>query len=290
MTTLTIRALGAAEALLDHAPVHWPSQGARELFFYLLSNPDGRSRDHILEDLWDLEPDAAAANRFRVTVHRLRTALGGTDALEEDHGRYRLNARVLRGSDVHAFLAASAEAERAPDRAARLEACRAAVAAYRGDYLPLETAEWAARAREEYRAAYVRATVELSLMCCDDEDCAGAVGALARSLRADPFAGENLHQKLMTCLAVVEGKYAAIEHYRRFLKFLRDEIEDEPMPETVDLAARIKADEAACPRHLPPRLWGAAADAPATLNCPLSDACHAAPAAGSGFLASAAGD
>ena len=67
----------------------------------------------------------------------------------------------------------------------------------------------------------------------------------------------------MTCLSVVEGKYAAIEHYRRFLGFLREELEDTPMSETRDLAERIKGGESICNRKL-------GIDTHLTLNCPLT--------------------
>ena len=140
---------------------------------------------------------------------------------------------------------------------------------YRGDYLPEEHAGWAVEAREEYRAAYVRAALELSLIHCDHGSCHAAVDALARALKADPFIGENYHQKLMACLSVVEGKYASIEHYRRFLSFLREELEDMPMDETKDLAERIKGGETICNRKL-------GIETHPTLNCPLTSdgSCH----------------
>ena len=92
----------------------------------------------------------------------------------------------------------------------------------------------------------MRAEIELSLLHRQRGDCQASVAALARALRRDPFIGENHHQKLMSCLSVVESKYAAIEHYRRFLAFLRDELDDTPMPETMLLAQRIKAGEEVC--------------------------------------------
>jgi hypothetical protein len=54
----------------------------------------------------------------------------------------------------------------------------------------------------------------------------------------------------MSCLATVESKYAAVEHYRRFLKFLRDDIQDTPMDETVALADHPKADRPICSHHV----------------------------------------
>lgn len=263
MDQLEVRALGPAEVLVGGREAEWRASAARDLFFYLLSHPEGRSKEDILVTLWDLDASPAANNRFRVTVHRVRAALGSPDAILEERGRYRLGPAVFAASDVHRLHAGLDEADRAEDAASRLAAIQRALAAYRGEYLSGERAEWASLAREEHRAAYTRAAVELSLLHCDHRSCAEAVGALVRALRADPYLGENHHQKLMTCLSVVEGKYAAIEHYRRYLRFLRDELDDTPMDETLELAERIKAGEPICRPHPGP-------NAVPTLNCPLT--------------------
>jgi two-component SAPR family response regulator len=263
MPTLQVQTLGTTDVQVDGRPADWHAQTARELFFFLLSNPEGVGKDEILEQLWGLDPTPSASNRFRVTVHRVRVALGRPDAIREEFGRYRASREVLEATDVHAFYTAMDRANRASDSNDRLALYQKALKMYAGDYLTGERAEWASAAREEHRAAYVRAALEVSLLHCDHGSCEAAVGALVRALRADPFIGENYHQKLMTCLSVVEGKYAAIEHYRRFLGFLRDELEDSPMDETRDLAERIKHGESICMRHLGP-------DAPLTMNCPLT--------------------
>ncbi|MBB6097344.1 two-component SAPR family response regulator [Deinobacterium chartae] len=238
---------------MNGVPARWNSASAQELFFYLLSHPQGRSRDEILEDLWQLGRDAASVNRFRVTVHRVRTALGWSGALVEEYGRYRLAPEVLDASDVQALYAALQQAEATLEPRARLEGFRQVLHLSEADYLPGVRAEWAEAAREEHRALYVRACVEVSLAYCEEHNCAEAAAALVRALKRDPYVGENLHQRLMACLTVVEGKYAAIEHYRRFLRFLREDLEDCPMPETVELAERIKCGEGVCPRALQPR-------------------------------------
>lgn len=261
--SLRVTTFGRAEVLVGGVAAEWRAQAARDLFFYLLSHPEGRAKEEILETLWGLNPDAAASNRFRVTVHRLRAALEMPGAVVEEHGRYHLSPDVFLASDIHSLYSALDEANRAPDAPARLNAYEKAIHVYQGDYLPGERADWASGAREEHKAAYVRAALELSLLLCDQSSCLASVNALVRAMRADPYIGENYHQKLMTCLSVVEGKYSAIEHYRRFLSFLRDELEDTPMLETRELAERIKAGEQICRRHEGP-------DAPLTENCPLT--------------------
>lgn len=241
---LQVRTLGAAEVRLGGRPVKWRADSARTLFFYLLAHPEGRSREHILEALWQTVPNSSVSNRFRVTVHRIRVALGWPGAVLEEHGRYRLAPEVLRASDIYVFYQALEWAERAQAPWARLHCYQQALELYRGEFLPQEEAEWVGEMRERLRAAYVQAELAVSRLFCHLRECPAAVAALSRALHTDPYLGEDQHQRLMICLAAVKGKYAAIEHYRRFLRFLHEELGDSPMPETVELAERIKRGEA----------------------------------------------
>lgn len=181
-----------------------------------------------------------------MALHRARAALGGAHSVVEDGGRYRLADDVVRASDVFRMYEALDEADRGGD--ARCLAPNRAIDAYGGDFLPHVRAEWAEAAREEHRAAYTRARLERSLLHCEHLHCDLAVRDLTAALRADPYIGENHHQKLMTCLTVVEDKYAATEHYRRFAKFLHEDLADTPMPETRELAERVKTGEPICVR------------------------------------------
>lgn len=248
--TLTIRTFGTTSVARGGEEVAWPSHSARDLLLYLLSSPEGRRREEIIDALWHDDADAASGNRFRVTLHRLRAVLGEREAVAEQHGRYRLSPEVYKASDVHALYARLDGAERLGTRDEKVGALQDALALYSGDYLPDCAEDWADAAREEHRAAYVRASVELSMLHCDAMACEAAIQSLARALKADPYLGENYHQDLITCLSAVESKYAAVEHYRRFLKFLRDDLHDTPMPETVELAEHLKAGHAVCPHRI----------------------------------------
>lgn len=250
MATLRIRTFGEPMVTVGEQVVAWPSGSARDLLLYLLSFPEGRRKEDIVDALWQEDVTASSANRFRVTLHRLRSVLGSLEAVSERHGRYQLAREVFRHSDIHDLYAALESADHSEDRDAKLAALAQATEVYQGDYLQGHAADWATQAREEHRAAYVRANVELSMLHCDAMACEPAVRSLARALRADPYLGENYHQDLMSCLARVEDRYAAVEHYRRFLKFLRDDLNDTPMPDTVALAEQLKAGTLVCPHHI----------------------------------------
>jgi len=249
---LKIVTFGQLRVLIDGHDVVWHASSARDLFFFLLSSPEGRSQNDIATALWPEEEgrSAASSNRFRVALHRMRAAFGDQEAVVKEYDRYRLSHQVLGTSDVYALHAALQDADFAATPEARRLALQRAVDSYGGEYLPDHRADWASAARAEHKASYVRATLELSMLHCEAAECDLAIRHLAQALRADPLIGENYHQDLMACLASVESKYAAVEHYRRFIKYLRDDLSDTPMPETMLLAGRLKAGELVCPHQI----------------------------------------
>ncbi|MCX7783158.1 MAG: bacterial transcriptional activator domain-containing protein [Meiothermus sp.] len=246
---LRVRTLGQVEVLVAGRPAVWHAHTAEELFFYLLSYPEGRSKGEILETLWGLDPDPVANNRFRVTAFRIRTALNNPEAIQEDHGRYRLAEEILHSTDLYSFYQALAQGHHAACETARLESYRRAISLYRGDYLPGFSTNWVSQAREEHKTAYVQALLEVALIHYDWEDWRATADYLERALKADPYIGENYHQRLMWGLAATGDRYGAIEHYRRFVKFLHEELGDTPMPETQELAEHIKQGDPITPYH-----------------------------------------
>lgn len=240
---LWVSTLGRVEVLVAGKPAQWHAQAAEELFFYLMSYPQGRSKDQILEQLWGLDPTPVANNRFRVTVFRIRSALANPWAIVEEHGRYRLAGEIFQASDLYEFYRAITLAHRTQDEARRLEGYREAIAIYKGDYLSSLATNWVAQVREEHKAVYVQALLEVALTYSEQENWPAAAEHFRRATQADPYVGENYHQQLMRCLAASGDAYGAIEHYRRFIKFLREELDDTPMPQTRALAEQIKRGE-----------------------------------------------
>ena len=250
MSTLNIVTLGQAHVTVDGQEIVWHAASARDLLFYLLSFPDGRSQRDVALALWPDEDNenAASSNRFRVALHRLRAALGKPELVIRLYERYQLSHEVLAASDVFAMQAALHDAHLActasrPDTQASRAALQRAVNLYGGEYLPDVRTDWASAAREEYKASYVQATLELSRLHRDAGEHDLAIRHLTQALRTDPLIGENHHQDLMVRLASGESTYAAVEHYRRFVKYLRDDFSDTPMRETTALAERLKAGE-----------------------------------------------
>ncbi|GGS30166.1 AfsR/SARP family transcriptional regulator [Deinococcus knuensis] len=242
--TWLLRTLGQADVFVNGAPVVWPARSAEELLWYLHAHPDGRYRHDLLSDLWGLEDTPAAANRFRVALHRLRAALGRADAVTEVRGRYALHPDLLAASDTHALHGALNAAYATPRE--QEQGLRRALAAADGEYLPHLNGEWVQQARETHRAALVAAHLTLARLHCDAHECPLAAQELVRAAATDPLIGEDHHQRLMACLAMTRGRYAATEHYRRYRAYLTREIGDTPMPDTEALAERLKGGELPC--------------------------------------------
>ncbi|MEW6421032.1 MAG: BTAD domain-containing putative transcriptional regulator [Deinococcota bacterium] len=244
--TLYLRTLGDAVVTRNGRPLTWPARSAEELLWYLHAHPDGAYRADILADLWSLEDTPAAANRFRVALHRLRTTLGRPDAVAEVRGRFLLHPDLLAASDTAVLQAGLRAAALARTGAEREAALRQALACVEGEYLPQVRADWVEEARASWRAARVQAHVALASLHCAQRECALASQALRRAVDADPLIGEDHHQRLMTCLAQTRGPFEAVEYYRRYRRYLLQEVGDTPMPDTVRLAERLKAGERLC--------------------------------------------
>ncbi|WP_272952915.1 AfsR/SARP family transcriptional regulator, partial [Deinococcus alpinitundrae] len=174
MPTLKIVTFGQTRVTLDGQDIVWHASSARDLFFYLLSFPEGRSKGDVALALWPGEENETVAsnNRFRVALHRVRAALEDSDSVVKEYERYRLSPTVLATSDVFAMQSALQDAQvalssPAHDVQAAREALQRAVDLYGGEYLPDVRSDWARTAREEYKSSYVRAMLELSKLHYD---------------------------------------------------------------------------------------------------------------------------
>ncbi|GEM44528.1 AfsR/SARP family transcriptional regulator [Deinococcus cellulosilyticus] len=257
-----ILTLGTAQVQHLQQDVSFHSESARDILFYLLSHPEGRSKGDLLRDLWEEEATPAVNNRLRVNLHRIRSALGATGTLREQQGRLQLAPEVLQSSDLHQFYTLVNEAQLLGGQA-RLDRLHEALKLCQGPFLAGLQGSWMEEAREQHQQAYLKVLMEVSDLHCLTRDCLPSVNALHQALKTDPFLGENHHQRLMACLAVAQDRYAAIAHYRRFLHFLKQDIEDTPMLETVQLAESIKAGQGCCPRDP-----AASATLPPPVSCP----------------------
>lgn len=244
---LEVRALGPLEIRREGQllPAEaWPYALPRELFLYFLAHPEGRTREQVGLDFW---PDVAAAqvkNNFHVALHHLRKALGASEWIRFDRGRYRVATGAGLRYDAAEFEAEVAAAGRAlrahPGAADALTVLSGALTLYRGPYLEGErVGDW----HLEVRAGLARRHEEALLTLAAHAGALGrhaeAAEALRRLLAADPL-HEVAAKQLMLALASDQRRSDALRVYERLRENLRRELGVEPSAEVSAVAERLR--------------------------------------------------
>ncbi len=244
---LRIFALGPAQVEKGGRPLDSPDwiHKPRELLFYLLSHPKGRTREQIGLALW---PDASAEqlrSSFHDTVYRLRRALGGKEWIVFRKGRYALNRSLAYSFDVEAFEENLSEARRlrseAPEQAIRH--LQEVAGLYGGDFLEDSAdGEWATARQEELQREYGEALLLLGGLLFGRGRHAEAADVYRKAVSHDPFL-EEAHRGLMRCQAALGERGRALRHYEELVRLLDEQLGTPPAPETGALHERLRAGE-----------------------------------------------
>jgi DNA-binding SARP family transcriptional activator len=215
----------------------------RELLFYLLCHPEGRTKEQIGLALW---PDASTAqlrSSFHDTVFRLRRALGGKEWVVFEKGRYAFDRSLNHFFDVEAFEENLSEARRlypeAPEQAIRhLEE---AAGLYGGDFLEDSAeGEWATERQEELSREYGEALLLLGRLHSAQERHAEAAEAYRKAIAHDELV-EEAHRELMRCHTALGERGRALRHYEELVELLDEQLGTAPAPETRALHERLRA-------------------------------------------------
>jgi hypothetical protein len=135
---LHIQALGRAQVAVDGRPVanaDWQGQAARDLFFYLLTNPHGLTKEAVGTTIWPDSSPAQLKLKFKNAIYRLRQALG-QEAVLFDEDRYQFNRTLDYEYDVETFFGKLAQAQTANNLNDQVAALQSAIRIYSGPYLP----------------------------------------------------------------------------------------------------------------------------------------------------------
>ncbi len=245
-----IRCLGTLQIFYDSAPITTVrGVKAQALLVYLAleaDRPHGRSL--LAGLLWPDLPDANARRNLTQTLVRLRAALGdGIDPVRADRTtmQWQSEAAEVDVTELTRLAASAAPADL--ERAAAL---------YRGELLAgfslpgCEAFEdWLLLKREVLREQALAAMQALAEHHLAEGRAAGAVSAASRQLALDPWR-EVACRQLMRAHAANGDRAAALAAYTRCAETLRDGLGVAPDGETVQLAERIRADDAML--HLAP--------------------------------------
>jgi DNA-binding SARP family transcriptional activator/tetratricopeptide (TPR) repeat protein len=202
-----------------------------------------QTRQRIAALFWPDSTDAQALTNLRRELHHLRHALGDETALVvtakdlcwRDTKTSRVDVRIF-DLERKAALAAAA----AGDSKEVLAHTTAAVAQYRGEFLPGGYDDWLLDARSELE----RQCVDLCDLLCETRartgDATGAVDAARRRIQLRPLE-EVGYRTLMELQTDLGDRASAVSTYHHCASVLEHELGVEPDPTTQALFNRLLA-------------------------------------------------
>jgi DNA-binding SARP family transcriptional activator len=218
--------------------IEWRSKKAKEMLFYLLVHPPGRTKEQILEALW---PELSIANQnscFHSTVYRLRRALYQGCLVYQD-GWYRLHPEGEFWFDAEEFEQLLKQAHHLPpDSDARLSCLEKAIDLYTGPFLADFYSEWCETLRLNFEMKYVRALSTLAGHHAAKGDWERCIELLERILAVDIY-NEEAHYKLIKAYTHLGDSASALKCYHNYTDILREQLDAEPSPKIALLYHQI---------------------------------------------------
>jgi non-specific serine/threonine protein kinase len=241
---LRVLALGPLQVIRKGEPLEpgdWGSAKPRELLLFLLSHPDGATREQVGLALWPESSSERVSNSFHVTMHRLRKALDEASWITIVNDRYVVSPDVRCVFDADVFegevKAALEELRAGRDAVDRL---RGALEWYRGPFLDEEVVgDWHVEIRDHLSRVHLDGRFALGAELCAHEKYAEAAEAYWRVIAEDDL-HEAAYRQLMICLARSGDRTQAMRLYQRLEALLEKELDAEPERETVELYERLQ--------------------------------------------------
>lgn len=239
---LRLRLLGAFAAWVDGVPVDdaaWSRRKVSRLVKLLALAPEHRlHREQVEWLLWPTLGRRAASQNLHHTLYRARHTLEPGLKRRAEPRFLRLQNDLLElapgdrfESDLETFEHAAAIALASRDPALHADA----VALFGGELLPEERFEdWAIERRDAVKATYVELLLELAQLERSRTRLDPAIDALKRIVAVEP-----LHEDAQAQLILLDGlagrRHRAVAHYQRFRDLLRNELDADPLPTTVEI-------------------------------------------------------
>ncbi len=217
----------------------------RELLALLVLRPGVPiSRDHLSFQLWPDSTEAQARTNLRQLLHRLKRELPDAErflALDGPTIRWREGAPAA--VDVHELERAWHEAEKAAEcgeREGETAALLRTLALYPGSLLPGFYDRWVEEERERLRRRTLGGLARLVTLLEEERRYGEAVDAAERLGELDPFREETILALIR--LHALQGNPAkGLAVFRRFARFLGEELGAAPTEETAAFAERIRS-------------------------------------------------
>jgi ATP/maltotriose-dependent transcriptional regulator MalT/two-component SAPR family response regulator len=235
--TLKILGFGKPSVVLDDQTVQWAIAKSQELFFFLLQNPKGLSKEQIGAIFWPDHPPERLDSAFRSTLYRLRRVVF-RDSVIFENGLYHFNWLSDYWYDVQEFEDLLDKAATSTDSEYKAQLINSALELYRGEYMQGTYENWVSTERQRLRRRYLTSLETLAGMYAEMRKLSRAIELYRRLLKEDPFQ-EVAHRELMRCYYRQGDRAAAIRQYQACIIMLRDELGLMPSPETEELYLHI---------------------------------------------------
>jgi len=250
MDSLRIYALGSfrvywGDELIDG----FPTRKAESLFCYLVLNRHRfHPREVLAELLWGRSEPRNARRCLNTALWRLRRILEGHHIqpgayLIVERERICFNTEGNYWLDVEEFETLCSEfgshSEGAEPEAWNVEPLRRAVELYGGDLMDGFYDDWCLYERERLHQRFLRTLARLMVHHGAKGQYDEGIAYGQRILALDPLR-EEVHRQLMRYYELAGRRACALRQFEACRRVLREELEADPMPETVALYRRVR--------------------------------------------------
>ncbi|MGC9357339.1 MAG: ATP-binding protein [Anaerolineae bacterium] len=238
MGQLCIRTFGGLRLERDGQPLPlFPTQKVRALFAYLVTF---RNRPHpraVLAGLfWPDMPEERARHNLSDALWRLRRVVGN-DVILADEETLAFNTAVDYWLDLDEFVRLR-ELGRGGG-AEVIEQCTLCVEHYQGEFLEGFYDDWALRERERLHLEYLQVLERMLIWYRDRGTLKRALKYGLRLTTADPLR-DAAQRQVMFLYYRLGWWHAALQQFESYRRNLREELDTEPLPETIRLADEIR--------------------------------------------------
>lgn len=225
-------------------PAPTPAKVA-DLWVYLLIHRGGPiPRDRVAFALWPDVPETAARANLRRHLLLLRRYL---PQAARDHP-WLLSDRITLqwNPDADYWLDVEAFGRLLQETGSEdvMNHLKTAIDLYQGDLLPDNHDEWVLVERERLRRHYTQAAERLSALQEEIGDVPAALATAQRLLARDRLR-EATHRRVMRLYYLAGDRAAALQQFDACQRLLREEMDVDPMPETLALRQTILRDPSA---------------------------------------------
>jgi len=236
---LDITAMGRVSVLRQGVAIsvpEWTKQKTvRELFFYLLSYPEGASREEICLEFWPDSQPEQLKKQFKNALYRLRRAVGTDSILYHQPTRlYHFNRHLDYRYDVEKFYQYLDQADAEQNQERKVQILRQAAELYRHPFAPALEGIWSEPVRYRLHLDYER----IMLVLAEHEFGQGDHGACLEVVEALLLAvpdQEAAWRMAMRSYALLGDRSGIERTYQRCSQALAQDLDAEPSEETYAL-------------------------------------------------------